>query len=230
MTNKNALIIFARQPIPGKVKTRLIPCLSADGAAQLYLFMLTDVLDKAASMLEVDKLLFYEGGREAKDYFRSHFAKFPLYPQRGKDLGLRMKAAFDHAFDLGYRSVSIIGTDSPDLPVSYIEESFRMLENSGIDVVFGPAADGGYYLLAMNRTHIELFRGIEWSSAQVLRESLAKAAISGLTYKTLPVWHDVDVPSDLKRPELVDTGNCAPFTRRFIGQLGICGKSVSSPE
>jgi rSAM/selenodomain-associated transferase 1 len=222
---KDALLIFARRPAPGKVKTRLIPRLSPHEAAQLYQYMLTDILNKTASIREVDKILFYEGGREADDYFRTQVPRFRLCPQRGEDLGVRMEAAFDHAFTMGYRSAAVIGTDSPDLPVAYIEESFRMLENGDTDVVFGPAEDGGYYLLGMKRTHGELFRGITWSSGKVLRESIGKAGLLGLSCKILPVWYDVDVPADLKRPELKDPANCAPLTRHFIEGLGISGQN-----
>jgi rSAM/selenodomain-associated transferase 1 len=218
-TMNNALIIFARKPVPGKVKTRLIPHLSAGEAAQLYHCMLTDILNKSVSICETDKILFYEDGRETEDYFRANFPSFTVYPQQGEVLGMRMQTAFDHTFAMGYRSVAIIGTDSPDLPAAHIEESFRLLEKGGADVVFGPAEDGGYYLLAMKRTHGELFRGIDWSSGQVLRQSLAKAELSGLSCKTLPVWYDVDTPADLERPGLADTGNCAPLTRRFLEQL-----------
>ncbi len=227
-TMKSALIIFARKPVPGNVKTRLIPCLSPDEAAQLYHCMLTDILNKTASFSGTDKLLFYEGGSETEDYFHANFPSFAVFPQQGEDLGMRMQAAFNHAFAMGYRSVAIIGTDSPDLPAAYIEDSFRSLEKGGNDVVFGPAEDGGYYLLAMKRMHGELFRGITWSSGHVLRQSLAKAELSGLNCKTLPAWYDVDSPADLGRPGLVEAGNCAPLTRRFLRLLFLKNTSKSN--
>jgi rSAM/selenodomain-associated transferase 1 len=214
--NKKALIIFAKQPLPGNVKTRLVPPLSPDQAARLYHSMLSDVLNKTESLETVDRLLFHERGSQADYYFQEFFPSFPIYPQQGIDLGARMEAAFARVFAMGYRTAAIIGTDSPDLPVSVIADAFHILEKDGTDVVFGPAEDGGYYLLAMKRIHSELFHGIPWSTGQVLRESVKKAESAGLRVATLPVWYDVDTVEDMKRPELRKEGNGAPLTRGFI--------------
>ncbi len=224
---KNALLIFARQPIPGKVKTRLIPALSRHEAAQLYLCMLSDTISKTESLRTADRILFYEAGAGSEKYFRDNFPSLKLCPQQGEDLGKRMKGAFDHAFSRGFHAAAVIGTDSPDLPVEYIDESFRILEN-GADVVFGPAEDGGYYLVALKRTYEELFHGITWSSEGVLSQSIARTGILGLTYRTLPVWYDVDTFSDLKRRGLTDAGNCAPLTRRFIEELKLGGLNITT--
>ncbi len=218
--HKKALIIFAKQPIPGEVKTRLIPHLSPHEAALLYQLMLTDILDKTECLEEVDRILFYAGDQAAGDYFRGVFPAFPLRPQEGDDLGSRMEAAFARAFAMGYQAAAIIGTDSPDLPVAFIEDAFRLLEKSGTQAVFGPAEDGGYYLIAMKRLHRELFRGISWSTGQVFRQSMEKAGSLGLGVATLPPWHDVDTFEDLARPELRDEGNRAPRTRGFVERLG----------
>ena len=218
--NKKALIIFAKQPIPGNVKTRLIPALTSDKAAQLYLYMLTDILNKAESLQDIDRFLFYDGDRETEEYFRGMFPELPLYQQESCDLGGRMEAAFACVFAMGYRITAIIGTDSPDLPLSFIDEAFRVLEKKGADVVFGPAEDGGYYLLGMKRVHGELFHGISWSTGRVLRESMEKAESVGLEAATLPVWYDVDTVEDLKKLGSRDVGNNAPQTRGFAEKLG----------
>ncbi len=227
---KNALLIFARQPNPGKVKTRLTPPLSPVEAAQLYRCMLSDIIHKTESMRKTDRILFYEAANGSEKYFRDNFPSLRLYPQQGEDLGSRMKQAFDLAFSMGYRAAAVIGTDSPDLPVGYIDKSFRLLDNEGADVVFGPAEDGGYYLLALKRTYEELFRGIAWSSGRVLSESIARAGLLGLACGALPVWYDVDTFDDLKRRGLSHAGNCAPLTRQFMKELKIRDRNKPRPR
>lgn len=219
--NKKALIIFAKQPVPGEVKTRMVPPLSPRQAAQLYHLMLTDIFSSTESLDGVDRVLFYAGGDDAETHFHELFPGLPLYSQQGADLGPKMEAAFSRVFAMGYRTVAIIGTDSPDLPVSFIEDAFGRLEYGKTDVVFGPAEDGGYYLLAMKRVHSELFRGISWSSGQVLRESLAKAKSMGLEVSTLPEWHDLDTVEDLSKLGTRDGRDCALLTRRFVEGLDI---------
>ena len=114
----------------------------------------------------------------------------------------------------------VIGTDAPDLPLAYIEEAFRLME-AGSDAVFGPAADGGYYLVALKGSYGKLFQDIPWSSEQVLETSLARARASALSASLLPPWYDVDSFEDLLRPGLSDSQNGAPLTRGFIRDLGI---------
>jgi rSAM/selenodomain-associated transferase 1 len=220
--NEKALIIFAKQPVQGEVKTRMVPPLSPRQASQLYQHMLTDIINRTESLEGVDRFLFYSGGNGAEKYFHKLFPDLPLYPQKGADLGSRMEEAFSHVFAKGYRTTAIIGTDSPDLPVSFIDDAFRLLENGNTEAVFGPAEDGGYYLLAMKRVHHELFHGISWSSGRVLRESLEKAGSMGLQVFKLPLWHDVDTFEDLARLGTREDRDCAPLTLRFIERLGLC--------
>ena len=200
------------------VKTRLSPLLTTEQAAELYSCMLRDTLAKAAGLAgSLALFLFYEP-RGSAAYFQEIAEGMELLPQKGSNLGERMEQAFGQVFSLGYRAAAIIGTDSPHLPPACLMESFLRLEQ-GADVVFGPAADGGYYLLAMKGSNPELFRGIEYSNSAVLRESLEKAAAENLAVSLLPEWHDVDTAEDLNRPELLDENNGAELTRRFILQL-----------
>lgn len=211
-----ALIVFAKRPSPGRVKTRLTPPLSPEDAAGLYQCMLLDILAKTSQMAGVDRLLFYEQGEGASDFFAETVGTGESYPQEGEGLGERLAAAFERTFGLGYDAAAVIGTDSPHLPAAFIEQTFDLLDDPGVDAVFGPAEDGGYYLLAMKRLHRELFEGIPWSTDEVLKESLARAAAAGIATALLPLWHDVDTAADLLRPELVDPANGAPLTREFI--------------
>jgi rSAM/selenodomain-associated transferase 1 len=214
---KKALIIFAKRPAAGKVKTRLTPPLLPEEAAELYRCMLGDTLAKAARLDDLDRYLFYEEEAGAATYFSGIAGGMTFLPQQGSDLGERMAAAFRRLFAEGYGVVAIIGTDSPDLPPEFVREAYRMLESGSADVVFGPSEDGGYYLLAMKQLHEGLFRDVPWSSDDVLHKSLEHAAAAGLRVTLLPVWHDVDTADDLRRPELLDEGNGAPQTREFLG-------------
>jgi len=214
--NDIALIVFAKQPIAGKVKTRLTTVLSPEEAAELYRCMLIDTLSKVKQLETVDIYLFFEGDGDAASYFATIADGMEVLPQRGNDLGERMMDAFQRIFERGYGSVAIIGTDSPDLPVSFIEEAFLSLEDARLDAVFGPSEDGGYYLLALKRLHAELFQGIGWSSQAVLRESVATAEKVGMRTMMLSFWHDVDTVADLHRAELLHINNGAPLTRAFI--------------
>jgi rSAM/selenodomain-associated transferase 1 len=214
---KKALIIFAKRPVPGRVKTRLSPPLSPEQAAELYRCMLEDILAKTATLAGVDKRIFYEPDENAAAFFSGIAAGMTCAPQEGKDLGERMANAFGELLAAGYGRVAIIGTDLPDLPLACVEDAFRLLESGEGDAVFGPSEDGGYYLLAMGELHGELFRDVPWSTGEVLEKSLARAKEAGVRVALLPVWHDVDTADDLHRPELLDEGNGAPLTREFIG-------------
>lgn len=219
MHSSKSLIIFAKQPVAGRVKTRLCPPLTPAQAADLYGCMLADVLAKAARLPGVTSLLFYQDEAGAAAWFATHAPALARFPQLGSDLGARMAAAFGQAFRLGATTVAIIGSDSPDLPPDRIGQAYRLLANGQTDAVFGPSEDGGYYLLAMNRLHGELFRGIEWSTGTVLEKSLARAKAAGIRTALLPTWHDVDTAADLARPELRDETNDAPMTRSFLNRL-----------
>ncbi len=178
--------------------------------------MLGDTLAKVAELPATDRLLFYEEQPGAADYFRQTAAGCRLFQQREDDLGGRMANAFGLAFAEGYQAAVIIGTDSPDLPLSFIAAAFRKLEQTSVDAVYGPSEDGGYYLLGLKRFYDELFRDIPWSSDGVLEKSLARAVGAGIRTDLLPSWYDVDTAADLQRPELLDEGNDATLTREFV--------------
>jgi len=211
-----ALLIFAKQPLPGKVKTRLSPPLSLQEAADIYRCMLSDTLAKVADLPGAESFLFFEPASGALDFFRNAFPGIRIFPQEGDALGERLMKAFEKVFALGFRSVAAIGTDSPDLPLSHLEESFRLLEEGGADVVFGPAADGGYYLVALGTFCPGLFHDIPWSTNRVLEKSNEAAAAFGLQVMTLPVWHDLDTVEDLKRFLVSGSPENAPRTFRFL--------------
>lgn len=223
---KRALAVFAKAPLPGRVKTRLVPALTPEEGAELYRCMLLDTLARVSS-LAVDIVIFYDG---EKEFFQELVPGGLLIPQQEGDLGERLESAFAELSALGYRARVVIGTDAPDLPLRYIEDAFGLLE-SGSDAAFGPAEDGGYYLVALGGASDCLFRDIPWSGPKVLATSLARAQEAGFSTGLLPTWYDVDSFEDLLRPGLSDPENGAPLTRGFLRERGIgilpAGRTVS---
>lgn len=220
---KRALAIFAKTPLPGRVKTRLSPPLSLRKAADLYRCMLLDTIARVGA-IDADTVIFHEGNRE---FFREAAPDATLIHQHGGGLGMRLERAFDELGAMGYGARVVIGTDAPDLPLQYIGEAFARLE-AGADAVFGPAADGGYYLVAVRGSYGELFQEIPWSGEQVLEKSLKQAENSNLSVSLLPRWYDVDSYDDLLRPGLSDPLNGAPLTRSFIRDLGLSPAAASA--
>ncbi len=218
--NPCALLIFARRPIPGRVKTRLSPPLSPEEAAELYRCMLLDILDRTSPLPGIDRLLFYVDEEGAEAYFRGVAPGCRLVPQAEGDLGARMAGAFRHVFAAGYGRAAVIGSDSPDLPLLFVTEALERLA-AGADAVYVPSDDGGYCLLALRELHGVLFGGIAWSTAEVMGASLARGEEAALRVELLPEWYDLDTIADLHRPELTDAGNGAERTRRFLRRLSL---------
>jgi uncharacterized protein len=213
---KKVLAVFAKAPHPGKVKTRLAPALSPEEGAELYRCMLLDTITRVRT-LPVDTVIFHDGDER---FFQNLFPGLPLIGQHAGGLGERLESAFAQLSALGYQARVVIGSDAPDLPLSFIEEAFRLLD-AGSDAVFGPAEDGGYYLVALGGPSAGLFRDIPWSGPQVLAASRQKAHEADLATALLPTWYDVDSFEDLLRPGLWDPENGAPLTRGFLRERGV---------
>jgi hypothetical protein len=224
----NALIVVAKRPLPGSTKTRLCPPLTPDEAAELYRCLLLDTLAllgrlstasrarQAARQEQVDCSIAYTPAH-AVSYFRDLAPTgFRLVPQTGIDLGERLATALGYHLDLGYQRVAIMNSDGPTLPVAYLSEAFRRLENA--DVTLGPSEDGGYYLIGMKRLHRDLFRGVTWSTEHVRAETLDICRQLGLRVHLLPPWYDVDVAADLQRlhADLVQNPLAAQHTWEFL--------------
>lgn len=193
----NILIIFAKAPVAGLVKTRLFPHLSFDEAAEMQRAFLTDTVDKALAVPDLEVCIAYTPDRALEVLKGLNGDKVARYlPQEGGDLGERMGRAFDSAFETGAKKAAIVGADIPTLPSSYISEAFLSLGES--DVVLGPSADGGYYLIALDRPAPGLFTGVEWSGPQVFEATLQNAVSLGLRISLLPPLRDVDTIDDLR--------------------------------
>jgi uncharacterized protein len=194
---KKGLIIFAREPLPGEVKTRLAASIGDRAAAELYETMLQDVLKTGRQLNDVETVVFWDCEEESLPLLAERYRCCARRQSPG-DLGQRMQAAFGEMFANGCELCCIIGSDAPDLPLSYILEAYQLLATQQTDVVFGPSRDGGYYLLGLRQVWPQLFANIPWSSAAVLEQSLAAARDSGLTAALLPEWQDIDTLEDLQ--------------------------------
>jgi rSAM/selenodomain-associated transferase 1 len=195
--SQTMLIIFAKEPSPGQVKTRLCPPLSARDAARLYGQFLEDVLEEMARLPEMKIALAYTPA-SARPFFQNLATPgVHLVVQTGEDLGERLRQAFDWGFTQGAQTVLIRNSDSPDLPGSMVTEAREVLKSGQAQVVLGPCPDGGYYLVGLRRPQPQLFHDITWSSPTVLADTLARAANLGLTVHLLPPWPDIDTCDDL---------------------------------
>jgi rSAM/selenodomain-associated transferase 1 len=193
----DTVILMAKAPVPGAVKTRLCPPLTPAGAARLYDRLLRDTASRIRSVDRVRRMAFHDPPG-ASDFFRSApFRGFEARPQRGADLGERMSRAAAEAFAEGAGRVAIVGADCPDMTASRIAMAFRELRD-GADAAFGPATDGGFYLAAFREPPGALFgRGIAWGTGTVMAAVAARCRLRGMAWSLLPEARDVDTPEDL---------------------------------
>lgn len=194
---KNGLIVFAREPLPGKVKNRLAAAVGAERAAGIYETMLQDVLAATRQLQSVNAVVYWASAKESLPFLAERFGCSSRLQSSG-DLGQRMQGAFEEMLADGCDHCCIIGSDAPDLPVAYIEEAYLKLADQATDVVIGPCRDGGYYLLGLKKMCERLFMDIPWSSAQVFERSIAAARNAGLSFSILPEWHDIDTIEDYR--------------------------------
>jgi uncharacterized protein len=186
------LIIFVRNPVRGKVKTRLAAGIGADKALEVYQLLLQRTRE-VTRPLTMDKVVFFSeapvdnDGWENEDYQRQ--------VQQGGELGERMAQAFAAGFAQGYKKVGIIGSDCYELTTAILQQAFRLLEEK--DLVVGPSTDGGYYFLGMTRFWPDFFQHKTWSTPSVLPETLADAERLQLKTALLPELTDVDEAKDL---------------------------------
>ncbi|UCE50057.1 MAG: TIGR04282 family arsenosugar biosynthesis glycosyltransferase [Phycisphaerales bacterium] len=204
----NCIVLFVKSPVAGKVKTRLAAEIGADAAVGLYKCFVEDLLSMIENLDGGLKLVFHPP--EARSRLQQWLGKQQTYnPQKGNDLGEKMKNAFADVFEEGFSKVVAIGSDSPDLPEEFLRQAFAQLDS--FDAVIGPSSDGGYYLIGFSKDSFvaEAFDDIAWSTPAVCDQTRAKLESHGLTVHLLPQWHDVDRRSDLDG--LVTRNKNTPF-------------------
>ena len=197
-----ALVIFAKAPIPGEVKTRLCQPLTPDEAATLHGSFVLDMLERSKLAVAKLQLPFHRYLACAPS---SELVFFKIMEERqgvslldqvGEDLGQRMHRTFVDLFAKDYTHVILVGTDVPTLPLSVYQEALAILGRS--DVVLGPALDGGYYLIGLTKPAEELLTGVPWSTDHVLAVTQQKAKALGLSVGLTTAWRDVDTMTDLQ--------------------------------
>ncbi len=191
---RHVLIIFARVPEAGRVKTRLAAGIGDAAALDAYVVMANHVIGRVRQPATFSVEVAYapaDGERAMQGWLGTSVA---LHPQASGDLGARMAAAIDRAIRGGADRVVIIGTDCPDISASVVEEAFANLASS--DLVLGPASDGGYYLIGMSSLHAALFEDVPWSSPETLRVTLDRGRTLGLTVHLLAERRDIDTVDD----------------------------------
>lgn len=192
--SNQALIIFIKNPEPGKVKTRLAASVGDAKALEIYLKLL-DHTRSVAQRIDANRLLFYSSYVDMQDAWPD--ADFEKFVQASGDLGARMTAAFEQAFAERQQKVVIIGSDCRELTAEIVDQAFAELDRH--EFVVGPALDGGYYLLGMRAFHPEVFQDVTWSSEDTLDQTLKKMIRPGQSVFMLPELSDVDYLEDWER-------------------------------
>jgi rSAM/selenodomain-associated transferase 1 len=187
--NGKILGVFAKEPSAGQAKTRLAEAASPAWAQRVAEAFLEDSLDRFAQV-DASRSIVYAPAAASSFFARLSNGRFELVAQGDGDLGQRLQNFFAHVRTDGYSRIVAVGTDSPTLPIAYIEDAFRLLLTH--DVVIGPAFDGGYYLIGGGPKTIPLFEAIPWSTARVLETTVERVRAASATLALLPPWYDVD--------------------------------------
>ena len=198
METRQLLIVFIKNPVLGKVKTRLASSIGEVEALTVYNKLLDHTLN-ISKPLSVDKVVYYSEFIPGNDLWSA--SGFSQELQQGDDLGERMMNAFIKAFQQRYERVAIIGSDCLDLTTNILTDAYDELNKR--DVVVGPALDGGYYLLGMRSLHRELFLNKTWSTDTVLNDTLENIRELTFSFSLLPLLRDIDNEQDLKESSLL---------------------------
>jgi rSAM/selenodomain-associated transferase 1 len=189
--NKKLLIVFARNQLFGRVKTRLAEVIGDELALKTYQILMTHTAS-IVSQVPCEKAIYFSEEISGDPIWKKVNGK--SYVQKGNDLGERMNMAFEQAFEDGFENVIIIGCDLFDLELHHITNAFEMMEQN--EVVIGPALDGGYYLLGLKNNNPLLFKNKNWGSSSVLKDTLIDLEDSN--YSLIEELNDIDTYSDLK--------------------------------
>jgi len=224
--NLCALAVMTKAPLAGQVKTRLVPPLTPEEAAQLNVCFLRDTaaaIAKACGTTARGVGVYTPIGAEGA-YIDILPSDFELLPQRGDGFGERLAFATADLFQCGFSSVCLIDSDSPTVSADVYAGAVEMLSKAGDRVVLGPSDDGGYYLIGLKQTRRELFERIDWSTERVLDQTKTRARELNLDVSLLPTGYDVDDAATLRRlcDELLSKSSdaeIAPYTRKFLASL-----------
>lgn len=217
---ESAVLVFAKVPRPGAVKTRLTPALSPSEAARLYMAFLRDTIRQVVR-LDADVRL-YLAPPLPDGAFEGLPTEVSLHEQDGEGLGERMKRAFEETLRDGYERALLMGSDHPTLPLSFLRQAIQALRGPQ-SLCLGPTEDGGFYLMGMSTFYPQLFHDMRYSHPRVFADTLARAEQTHARLTVLPQWYDVDTPEDLNRmlDDLETNPPDVPNTRRMTEHLGL---------
>jgi len=218
MRHDTAVVVFARAPIPGQTKTRLIPALGAASAAELYRCFLLDTLGCICGV-EAEVIVAAaepEHLESIRGIAGEACPRAQVVAQSGSDLGERMANAFRDALAAGHARVALIGTDSPSLPPDRVNRALSLLRDRP-EVVLGPSLDGGYYLIGLRAALPQLFQHMDWSSGTVLVDTLRRTQAIRAAVSLLEPWYDVDTPEALA------------VLRAHLTALALAGEPIPCP-
>lgn len=187
--NKNLLIVFVKNIILGKVKTRLAKTIGDVGAFQIYRELVA-ITERESKKVNADKHIYF-----SDVIIPSKWEQYEKFVQEGEDLGERMKNAFIDGFEKGYKNIIVIGSDLPNISKDTIERGFEALDAN--ELVFGPADDGGYYLLGMSEMNTSVFDNKPWSQSALLDVTLQELSEQQKSVSLLETLNDIDTFEDL---------------------------------
>lgn len=222
MADEELIIVFAKPAVPGAVKTRLLTILTPEQAAEFHLAALSDVVTAARRTTRRVEL-HVAGGEESRGDLATRYPEVAVRSQSAGDLGARMAGALEGAFGRGFLRALIVGSDHPTLPPSHLAAALDLIAN--LDLALGPASDGGYYAVGARSSAWPAaqaaFRGIPWSTGEVLEATLRRARAQGLSFGLAPEWYDVDRPEDLDllRRDAAAGSAALGVLRKALGQV-----------
>lgn len=226
VSNHRRVILFGRYPVPGQTKTRLIPSLGDLGAADLQRRFTEQILEAVlrAGLIDTTVEFCYTGGTRSQVQKWLGAQPIAFDEQSGHGLGERMRNSLFRALDLGCGQALLIGTDIPQLDADHIKAAFEALAEN--DVVLGPSRDGGYWLVGMKRK-IDIFQNIDWSTSQVLDQTLDAVRKKGFSAAKLSILNDMDTEADLEG-DLRSKEWKAPYLSVVIPALNEAGSIEST--
>jgi rSAM/selenodomain-associated transferase 1 len=190
------IIIMAKVPRAGNVKTRLQPFLATEQCETLAEAFLADAIAKTENLCD-RRIIAFTPAHEKGFFDRFDLENITLIQQTGANLGDRMCNAFEFSFQtISDANVVMIGTDSPTFPAQFVEDAFAALETNA-ETILGKAADGGFYLIGLRKNYPDLFANIEWSSPRVYEQITRNIERLKIISQTIPDWYDVDNAADL---------------------------------
>lgn len=228
--DRRILIVFVKSPEAGRVKSRLAAHIGGQKARQLYILFVEDLLDSLDKGDHCLKIFFYPP--DQRNVLVAWLGRRRCYePQRGDDIGERMKHAFEKCFSDGFEAMILVGGDIPDMTGEIVKEGFAALKSS--DAVIGPSHDGGYYLIGFRSGSFvpEVFTGISWGTDGVMKSTREILENNGLRLSFLPMWRDIDTYEDLTA--LIERHRNTPFAKsrtiRFVSsQKRNAGRSAEA--